>query len=370
VRPGDDPGRAAELMRAEGVGVLPVAADGVFLGVVVESDLEAGGARPLHAIVRPHVPRVPLHLATDQALALFDDPDLAALPVVGGDGAVVGMVRRADLISAARGHLRPPQVGGLATPVGVLLIGGGVRGGVGDLAVLSTGVILALCMKLSEWAMLGVAHLIQTYTSFPATAALQSPPILAFNWPDAASAGLRVLSILFFLLLVRWSPLSRYHGAEHQVVNAVERQVPLEVDEVRALPTVHPRCGTNLLVALLAFAVAGRLLSGTIAASPGAIGVGLFDLVFMGAVIVIVLNWRTFGGFIQRYFTTRVPNRVQSQRAIDAANQVLEGYRSGRGGAATVFGQIWNRGLVQVMIGAGVTIWILQWLEPLIRLAW
>jgi CBS domain-containing protein len=368
VGPGDDPGRAAELMRAEGVAVLPVAADGVFLGVVTEGDLQPG-TQSLHAILRPHTPSAPVTLTADQALTLFDGQDLTALPVVDDAGAVLGVVRKADLVSVVRGHVRPLQVGGLATPVGVLLTGGGVRGGVSDLAVIGSGVVLAVCIKLAEWAMLGIAGVIQSHTSFPALAALHSPLVLALNWMDAASAGLRLLWILLFLLFVRWSPLSRYHGAEHQVVHAIERQIPLDVAHVRALPTVHPRCGTNLLVGLLAFAAASRLLAGTITVGAGTMGVGLFDFVFVGALIVIVLHWRSIGGFMQQWFTTRVPTPKQSQRAIDAGEEVLRRYRAGEGRTASGWEQVWNRGLLQVMIGAVAVTWILQQIESLVRLA-
>ena len=239
-----------------------------------------------------------------------------------------------------------------------------------------SGVVLALCFKLSEWSMNGIALLIQAHTAFPAKTALLSPPFLTLNWPDLASAGLRLLWAILFLLFVRYSPLSRYHGAEHQVVNALEQGVPLEVERVRRLSTVHPRCGTNLMVALATFSIIGRLLI-------GAAGTELFDGVFILGVIIVVLGWRSIGGAIQRNFTTRIPNPVQSQRAIDAAKELLDRYQSGEGQSppeyltyldevphfgryARALRALWIRGFPQVLIGSSLTVVVLMYIESLV----
>jgi uncharacterized protein YqhQ len=51
----------------------------------------------------------------------------------------------------------------------------------------------------------------------------------------------------------------QYHGAEHKVVFAWEKQVPLTVENARVQSRLHPRCGTSfllfvLLVSILVFA--------------------------------------------------------------------------------------------------------------------
>ncbi len=38
-----------------------------------------------------------------------------------------------------------------------------------------------------------------------------------------------------------------YHGAEHEVVHVHEKRLPWSVDNARAQPTEHPRCGTSFL---------------------------------------------------------------------------------------------------------------------------
>lgn len=52
----------------------------------------------------------------------------------------------------------------------------------------------------------------------------------------------------------------QYHGAEHKSIFAYEKNLPLTVENVKAMPRLHPRCGTNfifvvLLVSTLAFSM-------------------------------------------------------------------------------------------------------------------
>jgi uncharacterized protein YqhQ len=43
-----------------------------------------------------------------------------------------------------------------------------------------------------------------------------------------------------------------YHGAEHMTVHAYEKQLPLDVAHAREQSTAHPRCGTSLILLVLA----------------------------------------------------------------------------------------------------------------------
>ncbi|MDQ6709527.1 MAG: DUF1385 domain-containing protein, partial [Candidatus Dormibacteraeota bacterium] len=45
--------------------------------------------------------------------------------------------------------------------------------------------------------------------------------------------------------------LFAYHGAEHKTINAFEAGVPLDVANVRTQSTLHPRCGTGFLLAVM-----------------------------------------------------------------------------------------------------------------------
>ena len=84
---------------------------------------------------------------------------------------------------------------------------------------------------------------------------------LAFNLVDG---GLRALFFLGYIFAIsRMKDIHRvfqYHGAEHKVVFAYEKKLPLTVDNARAQSRLHPRCGTSfllfvLMVSILVFAL-------------------------------------------------------------------------------------------------------------------
>jgi len=78
-----------------------------------------------------------------------------------------------------------------------------------------------------------------------------------FNLADGL---LRLGIFLVFLFLVsRWSEIRRvfeYHGAEHRVVFNFESGQPVSVENARAFPTFHPRCGTSFLLVVMVISMA------------------------------------------------------------------------------------------------------------------
>ena len=84
---------------------------------------------------------------------------------------------------------------------------------------------------------------------------------LAFNLVDG---GLRAVFFLVYIVAIsRMKDIHRvfqYHGAEHKVVFAYEKRLPLTVENARVQSRLHPRCGTSfllfvLLVSILVFAL-------------------------------------------------------------------------------------------------------------------
>lgn len=61
-----------------------------------------------------------------------------------------------------------------------------------------------------------------------------------------------ILGISFFPDVKR---LFMYHGAEHKVVHTFEKQLPLEVEHAEKQPTAHPRCGTSLILLVVAISI-------------------------------------------------------------------------------------------------------------------
>jgi len=73
-------------------------------------------------------------------------------------------------------------------------------------------------------------------------------------------AGLFKLSILLgYLAAIRRIPEIRrvfqYHGAEHKAIYAYETEGTLSVERARAMPRLHPRCGTTFLIVVVAMSV-------------------------------------------------------------------------------------------------------------------
>jgi uncharacterized protein YqhQ len=72
--------------------------------------------------------------------------------------------------------------------------------------------------------------------------------------------GLLRLSIFigYILLITRLPDVKRlfmYHGAEHKSVHSWEQGVPLDVEHTRPQSTAHPRCGTSLILLVIAVSV-------------------------------------------------------------------------------------------------------------------
>ncbi len=164
----------------------------------------------------------------------------------------------------------------------------------------------------------------------------------AFNAVDGV---LRLLLFLAFLLAIScWREIGRvyqYHGAEHKVVFNFESKQPLSVENARAFPTFHPRCGTSFLLVVLLISMAiytlvpvesfaMRLLA-RVALLPVIAGVS-FEVIRVAARRQGML-WVSMvapGLWLQR-ITTRPPSDDQLEVSISALNEAmaLEAQRGG-----------------------------------------
>jgi uncharacterized protein YqhQ len=88
---------------------------------------------------------------------------------------------------------------------------------------------------------------------------LQAPLGLTTLGRNMLEGVLHLLIFIGYLGLIGLVPDIRrvfgYHGAEHKTVSAYEAGVPLTVEEVRRFSTIHPRCGTTLLLVVVAFSI-------------------------------------------------------------------------------------------------------------------
>lgn len=91
------------------------------------------------------------------------------------------------------------------------------------------------------------------------------------------AGGIRIVMFVLYIWLISFMEdikrLFRYHGAEHKNVNAYERNLDLQIPEIQAQTTIHPRCGTSfmffvLLIGILIFSVVDTLVSHFIIKAP------------------------------------------------------------------------------------------------------
>ena len=375
-------GKAVEALRQAGLPALPVFAGARLIGMVSESDImrlisrEAAhgntdelGAVPVSRAMTSPVVAMHAGQTLDDARDLFVSSDLRVLPVIDAAGLFRGVVTQADVMSALLGVTTPPRVGGLATPLGVFLTTGHVRGGASDLGLFLTGVTLIVLFMVASFITSLVALAVEAWRGVPLFAlALNQDVMVNHVYAGAAvsaygSLALAALQIIIFFVLLRLAPLTGIHAAEHMVVHAIEDGDDLTPERVATQPRVHARCGTNLM-ALLFILLAGASVIMSLERSLGSIG----SLTAVGALLVIVyLVWRAVGAALQRFITTRRPNRRQIAGAIAAARQLLARYQRNPSYRARGIARLWNIGIVQV--GAGfIAAWtavdyLSQWLH-------
>jgi hypothetical protein len=158
--------------------------------------------------------------------------------------------------------------------------------------------------------------------------------------PGAAEGFKFYLPLILFALLFRLTWVTGYHAAEHQVVHAIEAGDDLLPEVVRRKPRVHPRCGTNLVVAVFLMSAFWNWRSGP-----------LGDMAVVVAMLCTFFLWRRIGAVVQQYITTRPANRRQIESGILAGEQLMERYQDWPYGPQTGWQRIWNMGLLQVFGG-------------------
>ncbi|MCS6799262.1 MAG: DUF1385 domain-containing protein [Myxococcota bacterium] len=198
----------------------------------------------------------------------------------------------------------------------------------------------ALALSLVLFVALFVA-LPQLLTNW--TASLLGVRLELDDWRfHASTGGYKLLLFVLYVVAIGRIPEIRrvfeYHGAEHKTIAAYEAGLPLDVAHVRALPILHPRCGTTFLVVVIAVSI----VLGSVAVPlllPGASGLGgqlsvlalriaLLPLIAAVAYEVQRLTARhctkgparllLWPGFAVQRLTTREPDDAQIEVAIVA----------------------------------------------------
>jgi uncharacterized protein YqhQ len=125
-----------------------------------------------------------------------------------------------------------------------------------------------------------------------------------------------------------------YHGAEHRAIHAWEHRLPLTLENVRAFPNEHPRCGTAFLLTVGAISLVAFIALGT---PP------LVERIVQRAVLTPVIaavayeflrvsqrheanrlvRWAKAPNLWLQKLTTRDPDDGQVEVAIAALNRVI-----------------------------------------------
>ncbi len=343
----DTVGRAAEAMKAAGTTELPVFDTGRLVGVITEAGVLSALVKqdgspdaaltPVHTVMSTDIVCGNQHMSVGRAAEVMDEHGVQVLPIVDDYGRILGVAIRQDVNGALTLSMRPPSIAGLATPLGVYLTTGHVRAGASDMALFLAGVSLMLLNYLAIGLVAGLAWGVEHTLGFKLWTILLSTSV-GPPWAETARSIMIGLSIPLFLVLLRVAALSGYHAAEHQVVHAIERGEPLKPEIVSRMPRVHPRCGTNIVAAVVLFFLVSDLVS--------------LEVVAMITIFVMVFAWRVIGAYFQHYITTKPANRKQLESGIRAGESLLEQYRENPARQVTGWRRVWNTGMPQVMLGA------------------
>ena len=347
--PTDTVGRAAEAFRCTSATSIPIARELRLLGELRAVDLAAFLASgPPEQLARLEVSQltleevllVPQHMEAREALAMFRDEKRDNASVVDDLGQYIGHITVGQLMSVVCQRVRPRLVGGMATPFGVYLTNGLVRGGVGDAALASTGAYLATISLLATALAVGVMALFA-----PGGWGDGLPFLPGFlTWVADRLVEINVqpeelLTVTVFAVFFRASRVSGFHAAEHQVVHTIEAAEDLQPANVRAKPRVHPRCGTNLVAGVLVLSFFWNMRS------------DLGPELLVPALLLTALTWRRIGGWLQQHVTTRPATEAQIASGIRAGEELMARHQSNLWQEPTRFRRIWNIGLLQVLFG-------------------
>jgi CBS domain-containing protein len=271
-----------------------------------------------------------------EALRLFQETGSSLIPVV--DPASLQYqgvcVSRTKLLEVLSSNLTPPRIGGMATPLGVYLHTGVHRAGADWRGLTLMGLAYALVAIVLDYG----------YMVFWSVSAALFPPLL--------SAGTMIETLLqlgfFFgglLTLIRFTPIGGYHAAEHMTINTIEAGLPVAVETVSKSSRVHRRCGTNLMVLLMAIqVVVVSMMTMADALSPtGAFFYGLSWFILIGN------TWKYTGSWLQTHFTTTPPNATQLESGVKAGRELLAKFAQAPHGKPTLWQRLWGSGLFQIM---------------------
>ena len=143
-----------------------------------------------------------------------------------------------------------------------------------------------------------------------------------------------ILGVIFLIYIIfilknicfNLKNILQYHAAEHKTIYAYENNIEMTMENIRKCPRTAKRCGTNLCVFLIIFAVPTSLLIPFASLSvivSFMLAYELFDL-NKGDKYPLLKIFFKFGYFCQEKFLTKEPTDIQINASIIAFKKLIE----------------------------------------------
>jgi len=129
---------------------------------------------------------------------------------------------------------------------------------------------------------------------------------------------------IFFivLLFIRFSSISKFHGAEHKIYNTYLKNLPLTIDNIKKESTISINCGANIIIYMIILDVIFNYF-----------GLGIWRILLNFTISYelfrlynykILFIFRYISGLIQKYFTTSQPTEKEIKIGIIAIEKLLK----------------------------------------------
>lgn len=125
--------------------------------------------------------------------------------------------------------------------------------------------------------------------------------------------------LVAFFAAMKFSPIGRYHGAEHKAVAAYENCGEVNLENARNSSRIHPRCGTNILLYIALAAALDPFIDWW--------GYAILQFILISEAWYIFGQTRpsiAIGNFLQKYFTTTEPSRKELAVAVESLAQLVQ----------------------------------------------
>jgi hypothetical protein len=252
--------------------------------------------------------------------------------VLSSNNIPLGVLYYENVMAFLNGYSMPTKVSGISTPFGVFFSNGIAKGGLSDIKLFLTGSLFSIFAILIF--LTGDFFFEATNNLFGATE------------NSATSTLAIILPLAFFLILIKFTRLSKLHGAEHKVAHAIESGDILSIYSVNSYSRIHKRCGTNLLILVLLLQIMIIYLNPIL------------------AIVIALFIWRFLGNKVQYYITTTEPEEKDLMNAILAGKDFMKNYYNTTISKVRLdpLKKICNLGIFQILGGYFFTILILNFL--------